>query len=373
MISRPSLRLTAIPVLIIASSFAVPAALAQDGQAVDVGQMLQQLHQLREQQTTQIKAQKQSALQQVNAAAGSVERAVALWEDAVRTTQFDGVSKEATAFRNWREGEGEALKEHEAQNAVRLYFEWLSLTLQRSSGAKVKDLLPSIINYTKELAADQAAMENLDDTIKRERERAADKRGGGRKNNDADVKKMHDSILHRGLGGSVVVQAMKLGDYVNVERWEQTPGNFDGIFEKIVLPELRLERDARVLEYWDTKIKREADAASKSKLDFERDKFNTVRLPNLLWRKAVDMSVLGFKNRAATEMFTLIKKYPTHPDASEWMSKLEEMLMPAAPATAPAPVAPAAAPVPVPAPAPAPAPALLPVPVTPSAPASGAQ
>ncbi len=330
---------------VIAALLAVPCARAQDGQPVDIGQMLQQLRQLREVTATKTKADKQKALQEVSAAAASGESAVIAWEKAVMATQFDGVTKEATAFRAWRDGEGEALKEAEAKNAARLYFQWLALTLQRSSGTLVKDMLPAIINYTKELAADQAGMDNLDDTITREKERATGKHGVQRKTNDADVKKMHDNILNRALGGSMVVQWLKLGEWVKVDGWEGTPGNLDGIYEMTILPELRLQRDQRVLEYWDMKIKREGDNAAKSKLEFEHDKFLTLKMPALLWKKAADMAVLGQKNRAATEMFNLIRKYPSHPDAASWMGKLEEMLMPAAaPATAPAattaPVAP---------------------------------
>ena len=325
---------------LLAAVLAVPGARAQDGQAVNIGEMLQQLRQLREQTALKTKADKQRAIQEVSAAAASGEGAVNAWEKAVMATQFDGVAKEATAFKAWRDGEGEALKEAEGKNAARLYFQWLALTLQRSSGTPVKDMIPSVVNYTKELLADQAAIENLDDSIKRDKEKDNGKRGMQRKSNDADVKKMHDNILNKGLGGSVVVQWLKLGEWVNVDHWEGTPGNFDGIYEKIILPELRLQRDQRVLEYWDMKIKREGERAAKSKLEFEHDKFLTQRLPKLQWGKAADMAVLGFKNRAATEMFTLIRKHPQHPDAGDWMGRLEEMLMP--PAAAPATTAPAA-------------------------------
>ena len=356
----PSRRSLAV---VIAALLAMPCARAQDGQAVDIGQMLQQLRQLREVTATKTKADKQKAIQEVTAAAASAEGAVNAWEKAVMATQFDGVAKEATAFKAWRDGEGEALKEAEAKNAARLYFQWLALTLQRSSGTTVKDLLPSILNYTKELMNDQAMMENLDDTITREKERAAGKRGNQRKSNDADVKKMHDSILHRPLGGSIVVQWLKLGEWVNVEKWEGTPSNLDGIYEKTILPEMRVQRDQRVLEYWDMKIKREGDNAAKSKLEFEHDKFLTQKMPVLLWHKAADMAVLGMKNRAATEMFNLIRKYPSHPDAAEWMGRLEEMLLPAAPAAAaPATSAPIPAPA-VPAAPVAPLPGTVPPPV----------
>lgn len=341
--SLPAPRRSLALALITAAALAVPCAQAEDAQPVDIAQMLQALRQFREQTATKTKADKAKAIQEVASAAASGESAVNAWEKAVMATQFDGVTKEATAFKGWRENEGEALHEAEAKNAARLYFQWLGLTLQRSSGVPVKDLLPAVINYTKELASDQAGMENLEDAIRREKEKNDGKRGNQRRSsNDGEVRKMHEQILNRPLGGSLVVQWLKLGEWVAVEKWEHTPGNLDGIFEKIVLPELRAQRDQRVLEYWDTKIKRESENASKSKLDFEHDKFNTQRLPVLLWKRASDMANVGMRNRAATEMFTLIRKYPSHPDATEWMSKLEEMLMPpAATPPASAPTAPA--------------------------------
>ena len=333
----------------------LPGARAEDTPAVDAGQMLQSLRQLREQTAVQTKATKQKTIQEVNAAAASGESAVLAWEKAIMATQFDGVTKEATAFKAWRDGEGEALKEAEAKNAARLYFTWLGLTLQRSAGIPVKDLLPALVNYTKELANDQAAMENLDEAIRREKERSDGKHGSQRKSNDHDVKKMHDAILEKPLGGSVVVQWLKLGDWVNVEKWEETPGNFDGIFEKTVLPELRAQRDPRVLEYWDARIKREGDSAARSKLEFEHDKFNTQRLPVLLWKRAGEMAAIGSRNRAATEMFGIIRKYPGHPNATEWMAKLEQMLLPPAPAPAASAATPPAAATPPPAAVPPPA------------------
>ena len=332
----------------IAAALTLAGARAEDAQPVDAAQMLQQLRQLREQTTVKTKADKQKLIQEVTTAAASGEAAVLAWEKAVMATQFDGVTKEATAFKGWREDEGAALKEAEGKNAARLYFQWLALTLQRSTGATVKDMLPALMNYAKELANDMAAMDNLEETIRREKERNDGKHGNSRRANDGEVKKMHDHILNRPLAGSVPVEWLKLGEWVHVEKWEGTPGNFDGIFEKTILPELRAQHDARALDYWDVKIRREGEVAAKSKLSFDHEKFQMLRLPTLLWKKAEELAAVGLKNRAATEMFGLARKFPQHPEAGEWMSKLEEMLKPPAPPAA-APSAPATGTVPPPA------------------------
>jgi hypothetical protein len=118
--------------------------------------------------------------------------------------------------------------------------------------------------------------------------------------------------------------------------WELTPGSYDGIYQQILLPEMRLLKDTRVVDYWDYRLKREADIASRSKLTFEIDKFNQVRRPQILWSRAVDLARVGQKNRAIDTMFKQIKEYPTHPDASTWITELEGLLAPPAPVAAPA-------------------------------------
>ncbi len=338
--------------LVLATLLAAPALHAQqDAPPVDIGQLLQALRAIKEQQTTQAKTQRQTAMQQISSVAGSAERAIQFWEEAIRATQFDGMAKEGAQFRAWKEAEGETLKERPVANAVHLHLTWLALTLQRSAGAEVKDMMSAIVNYTKELSADEAVMDALADAIKQQRDAAAiaPPGGGNRrpqntpgKATDAEIKRAHDGILKRGLGGSPVVKWLKLDDLVSVPKWENNPGDFDGIFEKIILPELRAQKDQRALEYWDIKLKKEADAATRTKLAYEVEKFNTQRRPALLWSRAQEFVLLGQKNRAVGEMFNLIKTYPTHPEADDWVARLEETLVP------PAPAAPASAAVPAP-------------------------
>jgi hypothetical protein len=321
---------------------------------------------LKDKQAVDAKTSKQTAIQQITNAAGSIPASVTFWESAVRATQIDGAGKENETFRAWMNSEGELFKEREVQNAVHLHLEWLLLTLQRSNGTTVKDLLPSVLNYTKELLADQAMMEALTDTIKKEKEGTPGvmkPRGqrGQQAQGDEAIKKTHDSILRTNLNNSMIVQWLKLGDAVTIDKWEPVPGAYDGIYNRIIQPELRAEKDTRVFDYWDAKLKKEADAATKTKLSFEIDKFNSQRRPELLWSRAQEYTYLGQKNRAVTEMFNLIKTYPTHPSATDWVAALEAALAPPAPdatstnatpapTTAPTAAAPTFAPPPPPAP-----------------------
>ena len=347
--------------LSVAGFVCAPALFAQQDGAVDSAKLLKELHTVLDQQSGLIKTGQGAAIQQIAGAASSPDKAVALWEEAVRMTQFEGAGHESTAFQAWKAGEGELFKDRVVQSALRLYFTWLQITIQRSSGAKVKDLLPAIISYAKDLATDQAAIAPLEEEMKREEalrrqmemEAAAGKllaRGPKPKaGNSADVKKLHDTILKRPLPGSIYVQWQRLMEWVNVDKWEATPGNFDGIYENVVLPEMREERDARLLDYWDMMMQKKADEANRTRLAFDVDKYNNLVVPTLLWGKFGDMVILGQKNQAFAGMLSLIKKYPTHPDSKDWVAQLEELLTPPKPpaattgATDPTSAAPAAA------------------------------
>ena len=62
----------------------------QDGPPVDAAQVLDMLTKLKQQQQAAMKQRRTTALEAVKIAAGSGEKAAALWKEAVKTIQFDG-------------------------------------------------------------------------------------------------------------------------------------------------------------------------------------------------------------------------------------------------------------------------------------------
>jgi hypothetical protein len=304
---------------------AVPLSRGQDAPPVDVAQTLQLLKQLKDQQNEQVRGAKQRALQSVQAAAASAASAAAAWEEAVREVQFAGAAREGAQFREWKEKDGAGLSGKEAQNAARCYFLWLGLTLQRSAGVTNRDLLPQVIAYTKEANAQQQMMEALDESLKQDKELADrnNKNRAERKEAGEKVKKIAQEIFTKGLGGSPPVQALRLGEWVNVQNWEASPGNVDGIYQTVVLPELRAAKDPRILEFWDMKIRREAEAITRSSPAFEIEKFNQVRRPELIWSRAQDMVLVGQRNRGISEMLAVIKANPAHPQTEPGLPPLK--------------------------------------------------
>jgi hypothetical protein len=306
-------------------------AAQQDGPPVDVQQLLQALKGLKEQQVVQAKAIRQKAIQDISGAAASGSVAASAWEEAVRQVQFQGASKEGTQFREWKEREGDALGEKEVQSAARLYFNWMVITLQRSGGAQVKDLMPAVLQHIGGVLQDRVAAEALEERIKHEREMAqTGKRPGGKdkRKDDEVAKRMHDHILNGSLPSGAPAQALRIRELLTVPGWEMNPGNVDGIYQNVVLPEFRASKDPRLMDYWEMRLKRESEAAGKAKLAYEVERFNQVRKPEVLWQRAQDMIVLGMKNRGLTEMLNLIKAHPAHPNCAGWIASLEKTLTP---------------------------------------------
>ena len=349
-----SLRKSLLPLLLAASL--LHAAEIPDAPPPDAAAILEQLKVIKEQQLSQQKTLRDKALRAAMAAAASPSAAANAWEEAIRDTQFEGQPKEGAAFRAWKEKDGDALHDKEVQSAAHLYFRWLALTLQHSAGKTAKELLPDVYAYTRDLMADQIAMENFNENMKREEELYRTGKHGTRPvkpHTDQQTRQLHDSFL-RGLNGSAPVKALMIDSLIesaapapkknakggNAENakgggaeeskadWTSNPGDFDGIYATIILPELRAMRDTRVLEYWDLRIKRAGDAAARTKLAYDAEKFTNEIRPALLWSRAQELANIGQRNRSIAEMFSVLRNFPKHPAAASWISEIESLLAP---------------------------------------------
>lgn len=310
---------------------AAPMASGQDLPPAAPGVLLRELKLLKEKQSTQSKQTRQTALQAISAALANPDRALQMWTEAVCLIQFNGVTtKDNPAFKEWSEKEGEALNTPICRNAIRLHFTWLALTIQKEAGASGKELLPQVINYVKDLLADEASVEGLEETVKKEP--PAPKKGQPvppvhpHRVSDDVIRKAHDSIIRRSLAASPIVQSWKIAAFIDAQNWEKQPGNIDGIYTQFLLPEMRNAADPRAVEYWDLKIRKEGNAAARSRLAVDLDKFTAFRRPVLLWGRAEELLLIGQQNRAFGEMLALIKASPVHPDCTSWINRLEGLL-----------------------------------------------
>lgn len=257
--------------------------------------MLKELKQITDTRETTIKSQLSKVIQEVNAAATNPSAALDLFMQAAYATQFDGENHEKTQFVDWKKKMSGTFKSKSFQEALRLYLTYLSLTLQSSAGVKTRDLLPSLVNYTVQVYSEPDYDVLTDDLMR---------------------KPLNESLIVRGLGITLTP----------ADGWIMIPGNVDEMYMKEILPELRLKKDPAAIEYWNKKIQMDTESASKSKRTYDQDHFAKIRKPTLLWNRAKEFYLIDQKNRGITEMFAVIKAYPTHPDAADWAKQLEDYL-----------------------------------------------
>ncbi len=299
-------------VLLVAGSLAVPYAHAQDSAAppVDSSTVLATLKDLRAKQTALVNREKASVLASINAAMSDPVRA---YEQALAAVQFkeggNGPVENPRAAAEQRRKQAELLQNHDFITGLSLQLQYLSLTWQHQMGVKPAALIAPLLNYTQQVAAAGSAFDLYPE-------------------------------LRKGVGESVFATYFQVGPFLaGMTEWETRPFNVEGIYENTILPEMRAEKDPRLLSYWDSHIQSESDQADASRNPLTINKFKNVRLPALLWSRAQDEVVLGRRNQAANDMLALIKAHPDHPDFQSWATQLETLVAPPPPATATPPAA----------------------------------
>ncbi|MEO6787477.1 MAG: hypothetical protein ABI318_15200 [Chthoniobacteraceae bacterium] len=327
---------------IIAALSAPALAQLNDIPPVDLKQVLQGLKQFKEQNETGLKTRRNNAYKQITTAAASNEAAAAFWTNAVLAVQFAGVDHQATAVRDWLKSEGEGLKASAGANAARLHLVWLGLTIQHAAGAETKQLLPTVVDFVRQLDADDAAIGHVVDQIDKAKERAGNSKVAVKTKAvevGTQAKKMHDSILRMSVTSSPVAKSLQIadllrdvakkkkkGDDAEPATWETVPGNVNGIYNAIILPEFRATKDPRLLDYWDMMIRKGQENIYAGMPGFEERQWTQVKRPTLLWSRTQDLLLIGQRNRAITEMFNLIKAFPQHPEAASWITQLEQTI-----------------------------------------------
>ncbi len=308
------------------------AAWAEDAAPVDLKALAQTLKEIKAKRAVAEKNFEARVQQDFRTAASSNAAAIAFYDRAVQAIQPD---KPRADLQEWEKSEA-------AQNATRLHLSYLLLTLQRSAGATTQQLEPALLAHIAALT-DAGAK---DDTIQYRRDREQELKDAGYRLPKGKVPPARiplfweQELIKQSVKSSIFVQWYGAASLLEgAKEWEFSPGNADGMYQSTLLPYYRQTKNPRLLAYWDHKIQQETQDANKSGVAFKIDQFNTVRRPQLVWQRALDMIAIGLRNRAMTDMLTLVKTYPDHPDLANWITQLEGMLPGAAAPQAPVPSA----------------------------------
>ena len=309
---------------------------------MDIKDLAAALKQIKEKRDVSEKTKSARVLQDFRSAASSNAAAIAFYQQAVGATQYDGKTHDHVEFQNWMKDQSNNLKSDAMQNAARLHLSYLLLTIQRAGGMTTKQLEPALLAHIAALTAAGAG----DNAILARRDKAQALKDAAVNRRSRDAVKTPDKeplfweqdLINKGVDNSIFVQWYGISKMLSgLKEWESSPGNVDGIYQKTLVPYYRQNKDQRLIAYWDSKLQQEAQLASNSALSFKIDQFNTVRRPQLLWKRAQDMIAIGQRNRGLGEMIALVKSYPDHQDLPDWIATLEGILSGADPGTAGAP------------------------------------
>jgi hypothetical protein len=266
-------------------------------QDIDIEGMRKALQELRVRQKQTAAAMRARFVRDLMAATESDTAAVNFYEDAVRATQFAGQNRESGQFREWRKREEAHLKNSVFRTALRMHLNYLAISIERAGGREMKEILPSLLNYINTWSPVLGQLRGEKDWVMAP------------------------------VNGSIFAKWYQAGDMLGgLKDWELVPGNIGGMYDKSIIPEMRRQKDPRLLTVWDERIQRESAAASGAQLQIESARFNEIRLPALQWERAQDMLLLGDRAKALNEMFGVIKQHPGHSQAETWLAALEALL-----------------------------------------------
>ncbi|PTX98052.1 hypothetical protein DB345_04240 [Spartobacteria bacterium LR76] len=312
-----------------------PIAHAQDAPPVNADAILRELDTIEQRQKQTLASARQMAISQLRSAAVSPSAAAALYADAVEAVDFEGKPNKGAAFADWKSGMGDALRSSDFQTVILLHLRYLVLSLERAGSDKPELFISPSLAYANDLIQTENSFLDLK---KKQAEKPANERAQRDKEITQKVLNAKKDLLDKSISDGVFTRWLRLQQWLpKGDTWELTPGNLAGILEKNVRTVMRTVKDPGLVQTWDLEMKVLADRATSGRLDFLAADFNTMVRPKMIFSRANDMILLGQTNRAANDIYILVKTYPQHPDFSKWVVKLREILKPAAPAEAAAP------------------------------------
>lgn len=296
--------------------------------SADAEQMLQELLKIESERDAMMKRGWTAAAAAVTAGAQSKESAIDLYEAAVRQTQFAGLSRESTQWRDWKDGEGSVVRSTPGGKALLLSLQYMKLTMRRAFGEELPSMLSDVIAYVAvlqneigDITPDRSAREAVERA-----QRVGDEKRARSLREELKQRQTAKQILD-GQATAVIAKYLGIdGELAKAEGWPQKGGDLKSILDKVVLPELRAAKDPRLFNFWEDKMTRSAEEALDLGQDFEKAKYANIEFPALIWARAEDYLLFGDRNRAMTEMLSAIRRNPTHSQADAWIGKLRVLL-----------------------------------------------
>jgi hypothetical protein len=279
----------------------------------DVEELRERLKAIQEGANGVVDARFKSAVEAYRTAIASDDAAIALYEKCIEKVNFTDQQRKTQDFRNWKRDNEDRLKNPAFKQALRHQLNWLLVTLKAASRPEeVASLAPE-------------ANEVLNAVFAHIREIAPEAK-----------------LLEAPVTSSVFARAYELGP-LKLENWPSSPMQVGEIYQTIIMPSLRrADKIPALTAAWDSRIKMEG-----AKVEFLSGKVEAVSalsthetrspemvrfieeiVPDLVWKKEMDLFKAGDQRASALRMINHIKTNLTHANATEWINQFQEVITP---------------------------------------------
>ncbi len=240
-----------------------------------------------------------SAVATFQAAAANEKAVYEFFLQCHKQLKFDSRDASFSEFRKWRESNEKRMKSKTNLIAMRLQLQYLVLSLRAAEGVKPEVIMPELEIFVANIAS-----------------HAKDLESGGMRTLQGSVKK------------TIFAEAYKLDKSLEMENWSYSPGDYGSVYEKAIFPYIRGAKPETLAATWDRRIGLEKRflLATQENNPIALQKFDTERLPQLLWQKAVDVYKSFSEQQAAKSMLQMVKVNPDHPNIKKWVDEFRALL-----------------------------------------------
>lgn len=253
-------------------------------------------------------------------AAVDARKAAELFERCTKVVDFDREGRSDSEFRDWQGNQKDRYRNDQYMEGLQLQLRWLAITCKAAEAEKLSTVIPDVIGYVESLTS---------------------------------LSEMPGNAALTSVGGTIFVRAYELERVIgNNESWEPIPFNIAGIYEKTILPYLRVENTDQLMSAWDRRIAQQTrlvafltskqeeavrgDRDDKRRIqdqqrrqqenrnvlkDHDEDDFERDTLPQLKWSRLRDKYDYVDKVAAAQEMLAFMNEHLTNKKAPDWLTE----------------------------------------------------
>jgi len=268
--------------------------------------ILKKIQTIQEQADSAVDKKFRNAQSAFSSAMNNENSALELYIKCEELMNFEKKNKKAVDFRDWKKSNNDKFLDTSFRLALQYQLRWCVLTLQAASE-----------NADREKLSIEAA-KILDVMI-----------------TDAEKLAPYQSILNQNVLSSVFAQAYNING-IEIKNWPLAPGQFDAIYDELLLPPLRrADRINSLTACWQKRIKQQgelvlkwqSDGKSKSgEKSLEYEKFITETLPQLRWDADVDIFKAGDQRGASIRMLKHIEDNLSHKSATKWIQSFNTLI-----------------------------------------------